>query len=234
MRQRHAEFFTRLAEEARPVTSDKVRAALADDEANCRAALEYCSAGREPDLMLRLAGALSFFWVYRGQHEEGLRWLEEAVSVAGSTRSPFRARGLRGLAALVHATGDLGRARSLLEQALDLYRELGDDEGISRCLNNLGIYSWRAGNLERAEVYLQESLVIGQGLNELGVDSPPVPLWNLAELAFVRGDLPRARALADEALRAARKSENEGAARGAMVQLARLATREHRTTRRRG
>ena len=76
--QRHAEFFTRVAEaEPRTRNADLV-AELAEDEGNFRAALAFAGGGRDPDLMLRLAGALWRFWWIRDQDEEARLWLEEA------------------------------------------------------------------------------------------------------------------------------------------------------------
>jgi predicted ATPase/class 3 adenylate cyclase len=223
---RHAEFFTRLVEESEPeVSRDAVRLALAEEEPNLRAALAFCAEGREPELMLRLAGALQRFWFIRDQVEEGKRWLEEAIEAAPANRDRDRARALRGLAVMDGAMGDFVRADSLIHEALDIYRELGDTDGIARCLNNLGVNTWRQGDVDAAEVLFEQSFAAaGWG----------VPLENLTHLALVRGDLVKARTLAERELQVARETQDDVLAllaRRSIAAVAALEQRYHAATR---
>jgi predicted ATPase/class 3 adenylate cyclase len=220
LRRRHAEFFARLAEEAeREVGSHAVRHALAEDEPNFRAALTFCVEAHEPELMLRLAGGLSFFWARRGQFEEGKRWLEEAIAAATPSEPRARARGLRGLASMCGAVGEFTRAGSFLEEALDIYRKLGDDGGVGRCLNNLGFNAWRQGDPDAAEAMFEESFAIAPGA---------VPLENLTHLALARGEFAQARTLADKTLNVARETGDDVLALAARRNLASLAALEQR------
>jgi Tfp pilus assembly protein PilF len=201
LRRRHAEFFTRLAEDSEPeIRRDAVRLALAEDEPNLRAALAFCAERREPELMLRLAGALQRFWFNRDQVEEGKRWLEEAIEAAPPTRDRYRARAFRGLAVMHSAIGDLVRADSLIHEALGIYRELGDKDGIARCLNNLGVNTWRQGDADAAQVLFEQSFAL---------TGWAIPLENLTHLALVRGDLVKARTLAERELQAARETHDD-------------------------
>jgi predicted ATPase/DNA-binding SARP family transcriptional activator len=97
VRRRHAEFFLALAEEAKTkwhgpeemTWSDR----LESEHDNLRAALSWALGGEDPELGLRLASALSFFWEARGHFNEGVRWLEEALARAGArhhAREPER------------------------------------------------------------------------------------------------------------------------------------------------
>jgi predicted ATPase/class 3 adenylate cyclase len=194
----HAEFFTSLAEEAEPhlLTRDAVRPALAEDVPNFRAALAFWAETQEFDLMLRLAAALAFFW---GESEDGRRWLEEALQAAPN-RVRARAQGLRGLAHMYGDLGDSVRAEVYLREALAIYRELGDEGGIARCLNNLGMNAWREGDADAAGRFFEQSLAISRF---------PVPLENLALLALERGELVKARALLEETLGLAREVQDE-------------------------
>jgi predicted ATPase len=133
LRRLHAEFCVLLAEDADSrIRSADVLAAVADDEGNLRAALSYCAGGREPELMLRLAAALSGYWNLRDRWTEGSRWLEEAVQRGNMGAPRVQARALRGLAQMTESLGDHARARTLLDQALMLYRQVGDDDGVAK------------------------------------------------------------------------------------------------------
>ena len=131
---RHAEFFTRVIEAQPRMRKADLVVELAGDEGNFRAALAFAGGGRDPDLALRLAGALWRFWWIRDQDEEARMWLEEANVNGESGPAPLRAEVLRGLGVVVDGLGDPARGQELEEEALGLYREIGDREGIAACL----------------------------------------------------------------------------------------------------
>ncbi|MBA3434604.1 MAG: tetratricopeptide repeat protein, partial [Actinobacteria bacterium] len=226
LRRRHAEFCVLLAEDADSrMRSAVVLSAVAEDEGNLRSALSYCADGREPVLMLRLAGALSGFWNARDQFKEGCQWLEEAVQHADRAAPPVQARALRGLAVMTRSLGNDARARTLLDEALLLYRQVGDDDGVAKCLNNLGGLVWTSeGDLERATELFEESVALLKRLAEHRAGpGVAVPLSNLAQIAEVRGDFAEGRRLAEESLAAARVEENDVSAAEALEGLAWLA-----------
>ena len=59
---------------------------------------------------------------------------------------------------MVDGLGDPARGRELEEEALGLYREIGDQKGIGACLNNLGRLALEQGDLERATSLLEDSI----------------------------------------------------------------------------
>jgi predicted ATPase len=214
VRRKHADFFTRLAEETLPqLTRDAVRLALAEDVPNFRSALVFWDENQESEPMLRLAAALAFYW---GESQDGRRWLEQALQAAPN-RVRARARGLRGLAHMYGNLDDSVRAGAYLREALAIYRELDDEDGIARCLNNLGLNAWRQGDADAAGPLFEQSLAIGRG---------PVPLENLARLALERGELVKARALLEETLGLARETEDEHILPAVQRELAYLAALE--------
>jgi len=226
----HAGFFSRLVEQVQPYLSQAdAIAALAEDEDNLRAALDFYAGGREPELMLRLAGSLWLYWAARDQYAEGRRWLEEAVREGGQGSSLVRAQALRGLAMHAMPFRDYRTARALTEEALAMYRELGDDDGVARCLNNLGRIAADQDDLERATALYEESLAVGKRLAGRGsFPSSAVPLDNLARLAMQRGDYREARRRSEEALTAAREEDDDLSASAALNTLAWLAAFEGR------
>ena len=85
-RDRHARFFRDLAERAGPDIVETGDPTLLDvierEHDNLRAALAWSRETGDHDTLLRLAGALAFFWYYRGYLNEGQRWLDQALADA--------------------------------------------------------------------------------------------------------------------------------------------------------
>jgi predicted ATPase/class 3 adenylate cyclase len=201
VRRRHADFFTSLSEEAQhALRRNAVRLELAEDEPNLRAALAYCAETRDSELMLRLVSALYFFWFNRDQIEEGTRWLEKAIETAPPSKTHLRARALKGLAVMHGAAGNVVRADALLEEALGIAREIGDQVEIGSCLNNLGVSKARQNDIDAAEDLFDQALAMGRD---------PVPLTNLTHMALVKRDYVKARKRAEECLSLSRETGND-------------------------
>jgi non-specific serine/threonine protein kinase len=90
---------------------------LEREHGNLRAALGWAISGGKREIGLRLAGALSGFWILGGSLSEGQRWLEEAVADSGSVTSKARAQALFGLGRLCEEQGDYLRAEWAYEEA---------------------------------------------------------------------------------------------------------------------
>jgi tetratricopeptide (TPR) repeat protein len=129
--------------------------------------------------------------------------------------------------------GDHEGARSLLDEALMLYRQVGDEDGVAKCLNNLGGLVWRSeGDLERATALYEESVALSKRLAERRAGpGVAVALCNLAQIAEVQGDFAEGRRLAEESLAAARVEQNDVSTAEALEGLAWLALfeRHHET-----
>jgi predicted ATPase/class 3 adenylate cyclase len=127
----HAEYFLGLAEEAEPFTREYAAEwldRLEREHDNLRAAMDSLEAAGEPQLVLRLAGALSEFWGTKGHLAEGRRRLESALS-ADERPTAARAKALNGAADMAIGRGDATGARHRAEEALILHRRLCDDWG---------------------------------------------------------------------------------------------------------
>ena len=84
---------------------------------------------------MRTAGALWDYWHYWAELREGRAWLESLLALhAAALAGPARAKALGGLAALVYWQGDPDRAWALYEEALAIYRQIGDDAMIAQVL----------------------------------------------------------------------------------------------------
>ena len=151
----------------------------------------------------RLANALSYFWFVRGYWSEGRGWLEEALAGNAEDRAEAQAKALRVLANLAVEQGDYERAETAAEEALALFRELGDEKGVSDSLGELGWVSLLRGDYERAEAPLEQSLAAARESDDAW--STARALNALAVLVGYRDDFERAEALWEESLELGRK-----------------------------
>jgi predicted ATPase len=216
LRRRHLAFFIALADRARPqLDRREVLAALANDEANLRAALSFAEE-HDPPGILRLAGSLWRLWYARAQHAEGRRWVEQALRL-NSTPSLDRAHALRGLSSfLIIGREDVPRGRELLEEAVALYRRFGDDEALSRCTHNLGVALLTSAEqglepetaYDRAAELFEEAIRTGARFRGTGL-SVATSMGALADIALVRGNLVEARRLTAEQRDVARADRDD-------------------------
>jgi non-specific serine/threonine protein kinase len=122
---------------------------------NLRAALARAIDAGDAAAALALAGATRRFWHVRGYHEEGRRWFERALELAGAEPGP-ESIALTGLGILLGDQGDYEAAERMFGRALELSRQLGDPGRVCSALNNLGVVSLFQGRPERAaELYRQ-------------------------------------------------------------------------------
>lgn len=84
VRDRHADFFLGLAEEAEPGLLGGQQAAwlgrLDADRGNLRVALAWYARREDRTAAFRMAGALWWFWFLRGLYDEGRGWLEASLA----------------------------------------------------------------------------------------------------------------------------------------------------------
>ncbi|MGI9110890.1 MAG: ATP-binding protein [Gaiellaceae bacterium] len=229
-RRRHAEHLLALAEQAEPeLKGDEAAlwlARLDEEHDNLRAALAWAGSAGAVELELRLASALEYFLRLRGHLSEGRRWLEGALSRGGEAPLRVRAKALNAASILVDRQGDTEEARALLEEALGIYRSLGDERSAARMLSNLGGVAVAEGNLEQAEALFEETLPLFRRVDDSR--ALMVTLSNLAAIAGLAGDRDRARALGEEALAVARSEGDQDQTSISLHNLGRAALNEGR------
>jgi non-specific serine/threonine protein kinase len=169
LRKRHVAFYVDLAERAEPNLRARDMVLWLDhlevEHENIRSALEWALEG-DIEAELRLASALLWFWHIRGHKNEGVEWLERALSIEaidheGQPRTPRRAR-IRGKAlnasgSLMVMNQEIARAPVRLEESLALFKELGPPgkQGMAYALLRLAILPSARG---RANDMLLQSL----------------------------------------------------------------------------
>ena len=77
------------------------------------------------------------FWDVEG-FQEGKRWLQAALEKGPGGFPAVRAKALGGLGWILLFQQDYGPAIAILEEAVALYKELGDLSGTAFALGNLG------------------------------------------------------------------------------------------------
>lgn len=210
LRDRHLAHYLALAEQAAPELIGPHQAVwmarLEHDRDDLRAALGWAREHEQPEVELRLAGALARFWLNRGYAREGREWLEGALARADAGTAPaaVRARACHGTGRLANIQGAQDQAVYWLEQAISLYREVGDPVSAVRALNTLGGVEYDQGNLARAAELWQECLLLAREAGDPGETA--WALGNLGESRYHQGDIEGAAACHKEALKLAQQA----------------------------
>ena len=212
LRNFHLKWYLGLAEEAEPQLHgpDQVEwlNKLEVEHDNMRAALEWSQENVEKESGLRLAGSLWWFWYVRSYFSEGNRLLEGLLAGSKGASASFRAKLILGAGVLANRQGDWKRATVVLEESLALYRETGDEGGISNSLRYLGTVARYQGDLDRATILLEESLFLFRKSGDRRGTA-----WSLLSLGHTvhhKGDYVRAAALFEESLPLCRKMGDKG------------------------
>jgi predicted ATPase/DNA-binding CsgD family transcriptional regulator len=205
-RERHAAYFAALAEAAEPYHGPRQAwwlSRLELEHDNLRAALRWYIDRRQTEQALRLAGALSRFWMGHGHLNEARERLTEVLrlwkaGIEPGSRTASLARALHGAGTLALEQADYDTARALFVDCLAIRRELEDREGIAGCLNNLGRVAYHQGNHAAARALYEDSLAIRRELGDR--EGIAGCLNNLGRMAYYEGKYAPARALQVESL----------------------------------
>jgi len=164
VRRRHAEHSIAVAEKAAESLfgAEQVasRQRLERDHDNFRSAMSWILRSGEAEIGLRLGAALREF-VRVGSHaREGARWLEEVLALPGASgRTHIRARALIAAADAASWIGEMQGAAHvrIAEEALAIYRELDDANGIADALEERGVALLSDGQADAGRASLEEA-----------------------------------------------------------------------------
>jgi predicted ATPase/class 3 adenylate cyclase len=200
LRRRHADFFLALAEEAYAHRFDAEAESVARleiDQDDLRAALDWLEKN-EADKSLELAGALAWFWLSHGLLDEGCLRLASAFDRSDAT-GRTRARALTGAGALVARRGAPDVGRPQLNEAIAIWRELGDLDELASTYGTLGwLLIMDAGSDQGALEAFRQGVEIRR---ELGDDAGEVrALVGVAQTLVALGDSEQAEAISRELL----------------------------------
>jgi predicted ATPase/serine/threonine protein kinase len=199
---RHAEYFAQLAEQAEPhlEKADPEWVERLDAERdNVRAALERCGVGVvAAETGLRIVAASRNWWSIRGHLTEG-----RAAAAAALARCPegppaLRAAVLSAAAKSCRNQSNNAAALAYEEEALALWRELGDRAGIAGSLQRLSTVAIGMLEYARAAALAEESLALARELGDRELIASGLFIRGTIDLN--RGDHDAAIASFEEAL----------------------------------
>jgi predicted ATPase/DNA-binding SARP family transcriptional activator/DNA-binding CsgD family transcriptional regulator len=198
----HAALFLALARHAdgelRGLEQGMWLARFETEHDNLRAALEWCRDAGDGEQGLRLAAHMWMFWYSHGHLREGREWLATMLKASGNTVSEERASVLRGLGSLLYAQREYTEARTYINAALKLSRDLGNETLIATLIGNLASIITEQVDLDEAWTLNQEALAMRRALGaDLGVATT---LGNLGALAYRRSDYVQARDYFEQSL----------------------------------
>jgi predicted ATPase len=197
-RHAHAAYCLVVAEEGLgPLTGADRDAWLARcqrEHENHRAALDHLIGLQDADWALRLALALSDYWDRRHHRLEGFARFEALLrlpALTARTKARATAVAFSSMLAPVH------KATAAMQEALSIYRELGDLRGVVGQLNNLGVTRRFIGDFGGARAWLEESVLTCRQLGDRAAVASA--LSNLADVLRRQGQYEEARAALGEA-----------------------------------
>jgi non-specific serine/threonine protein kinase len=177
LREYHLNYFLKLVEAVEPkmhgqdLSSWLIR--LEAEHENLRAALNWALAAEAGDPVriekgVRLAGALAWFWHYRGYWSEGTVWVDKALDWANRLILPssVKAKALYAAGWMNIGQGNLVRAKACLEESLVLYREINDKWGITHSLDALGELARQRGDYATARPLYETGLELCHELED--------------------------------------------------------------------
>src|SRR3712207_3154672 len=138
--------------------------------------------------------------------DKGSRWLEAALRQSDRAEAATRAKLSSEAGTFAFHRADFDSAIVLHGEALELYRELGDDGGVAWALLCLGAQYFEQGDYERAAPFLEEALALSRRIGDRR--NIAYTLHNLAEVERQRGDYERAKTLGMESIALAREIED--------------------------
>jgi predicted ATPase len=208
LRRRHAEHYVALAEEAETEHLGAGQAGWRErfraEWDNFRAVFGWSLEAGEPELGLRLGGALSFVWLDQNLLAEGDRWFAALLETDRPVDEAARAKALFAWGLIAALRSDWPRAKELGEEALDFFRRAGHRNAIAWSLTNLAPLPMEVGEPEAAAPLLEEAEALHrEARDDAGLRRT---LHLRGQLAAATGDGERGRTLlresADLSLRA--------------------------------
>jgi predicted ATPase len=187
----HASYYLQLTQNVmrafREVDQGAALQALTSDFANVRGALDWSFATHNEHIGAVLVSELPEYWDARGQYREGEEWIARALqSDEGLTTEVTRAALYEGLGLLLYRQSRLKEAALASSTSLEQFAALGDQFGLCRVRNVLGLIEFDAGEVESAR---ERHLVNLE--NEEVLSHPRIAVAALTNLGRIELDVDR-------------------------------------------
>jgi predicted ATPase/class 3 adenylate cyclase len=203
LRERHLEYFLRLAEQAAPQLAGPDQKSWLDlcqnEINNFRAAFRYAVTAQKTELGMRLFTALERFVEVRGHAQEALGGAERLLALPDGEVAPGRKAEFRvAVGRLCWAVDRYAEARKLYTEAQGALIDLGDAGTAALAEALTGFLDLNDGQLEHAERRFQHALEVGRQTGRPQVES--ASLSGLGSVALNRGQLVQAVQLKEQSL----------------------------------
>jgi predicted ATPase/class 3 adenylate cyclase len=198
---RHAEFFAGFVEEWGPAVRSpnalEATSVLTRDHDNVRAAIEQALRTDQARVGLRIVAPMWMFWVEQGHLGEGLSAIQQVLELtSGAGLAGERAAALRALASLTYWRSDYRAASQAYRQAMDIYRGLGDAQGVIQTGNDLAYAHLAQGEPDAAIPLIEAGLEAARDADDAALIAHGTGLLGLAMVQ--RGDYEGALAALQE------------------------------------
>jgi len=204
----YANFIERRSQELREKHVQKFLDEIGREIENLRSAWQWALENTKLDELQKLLRSIYYFYEMRG-------WLLEGEQVCRMTVDMLRIKYKQDLSdnqikkfygevisrwgGFCRRLSQYEKARELLEESHNIFKELGVEKDIAYTLNELGVIAYRFGKFARAKQIHQSALEIRRKLaNKKAI---AVSLNNLGVVAFSVGDYEEARRLHEQALK---------------------------------
>ncbi len=222
---RHATYFLRVGEESEAGLYGREQQSwlnrIENEYDNFRAALTWCgSAKGEPQIGVRLAGALGRFWWLRGYLAEGRTYIDTFLTLTNKSGAPAeRARAMNAAASLAYRAGDIAAAKASYQQSLAIVPKHNADEILCVALRGIGHLEFIDEHVDSALDYMERSL---NAARKIGSKKDVVAaLEQKGYILFHSGD-SNARSLLQECVTLSRESGHSQALSSALYTLGQL------------
>ena len=208
VRDRHLSFFSELVRRAEPELQKADQVAwlnrLQREHDNVRSALDWCLANPERgDTGLKLAAALTWFWIKRGYFAEGRQWLERALAATESSER-LRAKALNSIGCMAVFQADYPTTLARADESIALGRKAGDLRITAHSLFLRGVVAVQHAEREQIGRIAAESQTAAVASEDLWVQAHPLELLGL--VAVIDGHYDRSAQAFRDALELFRRS----------------------------
>jgi predicted ATPase/DNA-binding CsgD family transcriptional regulator len=200
LHRRHRDHFVEAAErlglQLVGTNQEGAAAALAEAYPNLAAAFEWSRGQGDTDALLRLVGALFYFFIIRGMFVQGRRWSQAALA-PGDGSASLRVRALVADGHLAVFGGDVISTPPAVAEAVEIARDL-DDEAASLRSEGLAAELTAFADPETGAPLLRDNLAVARDRGDVWWLTEG--LCNLAVVHGLVGDFVQARTTSGEAL----------------------------------
>jgi predicted ATPase/class 3 adenylate cyclase len=201
VRRRHAERVLAIARDAHEGFSEKPDfERVHDDLEEIRAALDWAHS-HDPALAAEIFVSLEQLWV-TSLIGEGRDRVEALLEIAAELTPHLRAKALKASGGIVILHGDVELGEQRYSEALEIFRELGDEYNVAGLLARFAVHAGFRGDREEAERLVAEVRELNEAAQHPMVE--PQMLSTLGDLAYRAEEWDRARELYGRSIEAAR------------------------------